>query len=499
MRLKRLLAGVVAAGLIAFVLTEVAVLADLYTFEFSPLYSMLGWQGLATIALINAAALSLLWTTIEIARGRVPRFPKSTGLLVLLAAFVGLWIIEWMFLEVPLSIRREVGSDRFVATTLPPAAEKDFRRFSLAQHAISDDALARLRVMYARAMINNTDSYSRNPLGSTIDRNAARYGIEPTFLFFRAYLISYYGEATSGPVPFLRSLTSEGIRDLVQIHLPGWFVESSVRRYLISSSFLPSIFGEAFGTKLRYAIHKATLDVSAQPYDLSTYSDVFAVLKEFPDQFPDVLAPGETDPLRANLRDSFMALADTALLVPFEEPYLARPYPESYYDEHREDLKRFARAAYYVTVSDFDFATRVQALLSAHHAGIYRARLSDELWNSLPDWQRQVMLAMPRDLFTPNIGRLAYNLYAIPELNCTPVEYIAASAAAERAQLQPTMASVWRPPNRDYLWAAAGYQLTVMNEIWALVNATPMPGINTNDTVDFASQVVAMNASRLDD
>jgi hypothetical protein len=498
MSIKRAIAIAIAGGLIAFLLVMVAIAVDLHAFEWPMLLNMLGWRGLTIIILVIVAMIMAAGAAVHVACNRRAPAPVLTGILILCSAVMVLWALDWMFLETPLSIRRAVHENRFVAATLPPDAEQDFQSFSLARRVVDGEALERLRVMYARALINNPDAYANHAIGATIDRRSAQYGVDPTFLFFRLYLISYYGEATSGPVPFLRNLTSEGIRDLVQIHLPGWFVESRLRSTLISSQFLPSIFGEALGNKLRYAIHKATLDVSAQPYDLSTYSDVYAVLMEFPDQFPDIFVARNGSPLQIALRDSFLALKGTALAATCEAPYLTRPYDARYYDEQRAHLKQFARAAYYLTLSDFDFATRVQALLSTHHARIYRERLTDEVWNSMPDWQRSVMLAMPRDLFKPNIGRLAYNLYAIPELNCTPVEYIAASAALERKNLTTSMQSVWLPPNEEYLWAASGYQLTVLNEVWSLVNASPIPGLTRNDTVNYASQIVSLNATRLE-
>ena len=60
-----------------------------------------------------------------------------------------------------------------------------------------------------------------------------------------------------------------------------------------------------FNSSFRYALHKATLDVSAQPYELNLLSDVLLVLREYPDEFRDVLGYSGADPGRSALRRSY--------------------------------------------------------------------------------------------------------------------------------------------------------------------------------------------------
>jgi hypothetical protein len=489
---------VALAGAVALA-AQIAVAADLRAFEWPVLWQLLGWQGLALLAVLNLTLVLLVLGAVRYVRQRPAPAPRLTLAATGVSLVLLLWVAQWLFVEVPPTIRPRIDESALRAVTLPRRAEQDFAAFSLVRSATTPEARDRLRVMYARAYINNPDAYAAQPIGATVDRHAERLGISPTFLFFRLYLISFYGEATSGPVPFLRNVTAEAVRDLVQIHLPAWFVESHTRTHLITSELLPSLFGEEFGTKLRYAVHKATLDVSAQPYDLSTFSDVYAMLRAYPQHFPDVYADEPADELRRALRDTLAALDGTAVVAPFEQPFETPNYDETYYRKHREHLKTFARAAYYLTLIDLDFATRVQSLLSLHHAGVYERALGTPSWQALPEWQRTIMLNMPRDLFKPNIGRLGYNLYAIPELNCTPVVFVATSALAERSALHGDMTTTWRPSNRDALWAAGGFQLTVLNEVWSQSRGAPIPGINVSDTVPFASQIVGLNEGRLHD
>jgi hypothetical protein len=283
-----------------------------------------------------------------------------------------------MFMDKPFTAPLEALT-RSKTSISHTGAPEDFASFSLVRNAADPEARKHLAVMYERIRINNPDAYARNPIGATIDKYAHRYAIEPSLLFFLNYIDSFYGEAGAGPVPFLDGMTGETIRDTVQIHLPAWLVESSLRRWLASSSFLPNIFGKMPGFKLRYAFQKVTLDVSMQPYALNTFSDVFLVLKEYPDEFPKVFTG--RDPLAVALRESFLSVRDSALLRPYEQPYVHSPYTSEYYARYRKDLKRFTRAAFYSSVTNFDFATRCRlfcrstratiiALASAQTAGI---------------------------------------------------------------------------------------------------------------------------------
>jgi hypothetical protein len=466
------LALLTAAAGVGFVVAELVALTDLYSFEWAPLLHLLSPAGVAIILVLNCGLLLLAARAFHLWRGQPRRHHIAADLMLLVAALAAAWVLEWMFMTAPLTASLE-GLARHKSSLSTTGAPEDFARFSLVRSAADPTTREHLAVMYERIRINNPNTYARNPIGATIDRNARRYGIDPALLFFLNYIDSFYGEAAAGPIPFLDGMTGETIRDTVQIHLPGWFVESRLRRWLTTSSFFTKLFGEKLGFKLRYAAQKFTLDVSMQPYALNTFSDVFLVLKEYPREFPEIFSG--SDPLSTALRDSFLRIRDSALLRPYELPYAHAPYPDEYYTRHRDDLKRFARAAFYSTVLNFDFATRVQALLSRYQSDYYRSRIGVERWDRYARWQQVAMLAMIRDMYTVNVGHPGYNRYAVPELNCTPLEFVAAEAIADAAKLEPSQERLWRPKNYLFLWGGAGFRLRVMNEVWALAYGQPMP------------------------
>ena len=350
--------------------------------------------------------------------------------------------------------------------------------------------------MYERIRINNPDTYEHAPIGKTIDRYAEQYGIDPSILFFLAYIDSWYGEAASGPVPFASAMTPETIRDLVQAHLPAWFVESRARSWLITSPLLQNVVGESLGLTLRYAVHKTTLDISTAPYAINTFSDTFLVLKEFPEEFPDVLLEETSDPVTLALRNSFRQLKNSALLRDYEAPYKHRPYDEHFYSANRRALKQFTRAAFYKTLLDFDFATRIQVLLSSYQRDYFIKTIGQTAWQALPPWQQASMLVMIRDLYMPNIGRPAYNAYALPELNATPLEFVAQDARQNADRLGALQVRIWRPREYERLWAGAGYRLRVFSDVWMLAHGHEIPGLAREPTVDDARLIVRSHKQR---
>jgi len=490
--LFRVLAAGVVAACAAFIFGELSLVEDLFWFELRPLMNLVGFSGLVVIGLSNAGALILAWRAILFLRGKSVAPSRVSTLILFVAIIVALWVMEYVFMETPVTVRLAMATRGDGEIAVAHDSDGDAATFSLARRTVGPDARHRLRTMYERIRINNPEAFARHPIGATIDKYARRYDVDATFLFFRAYINSFYGEAVSGPVPFLRAMTAESIRDVIQIHVPAWFIESEVRRWLISSSFFNRTLGSQLGFKLKYAFHKANLDVSTQPYDVSTFSDVLLVMREYPEEFPDVFASSEQDPVREALHEAFVAVADGALRRPYEDPYHWAAFDDDYYDAKRADLKRFTRAAYYLTATDFDFATRIQALLSLYQTRYYERRLGGERWAGIPDWQKIVMLAMTRDLYTPNVGHLGYNLYTLPELNCTPVNFVASEASRNPAVPGAGQAGLWRPDHYEYLWAAAGPQLRVLNEVWVLLNEDPIPGVRIDDTVDAARRVIAL-------
>lgn len=480
-KLVRVLTAAACVGLLA---AGLAALMDLRAFEYAPLYRLLGPGGVAFLLGILAGVVVLLTWAVRGTRDATPPTRWAAGAILFGSALLALWALEWMFIETPPTVRLERLWMAERPVTVSESAKGDFDSFSVVRGAPDPAAREPLAVMYERIRLVNPEVNERHPIGKTIDAYAAALDVDPKLLFYLAYVHSFWGEAVSGRAPFLQAMTAETIRDVVQIHLPAWFVESSLRRHLAESDRLERLAGPGLGFKLRYAFHKATLDVSAQPYELNTFSDVMLVLQEYPERFQDVLGPDVTDPVRRALRDSFLKLSPAALQKPYEFPYSVPQRDASYYDANRRDLKTFARAAYYATVLDFDLATRLAASLVDYQRRVYIAALGQESWDSLSPEQSAAILGMTRDAYVPNVGRPAYNLYALPEMNCTPVEFVAREAVADRAALLAPDRSVWRPREYELLWGGAGTKLRVLSEVWAAATGDPFTGLEPESTVD---------------
>jgi hypothetical protein len=444
--------------------------------------------------MVHVGVLSFMVWAFAVARGRRPAHLRTLAAITLAALLVAAWALQYLVMEVPLGAR--FGPNRVDPGTIQVAevARRDFENFSLVRNAPTHESRSELAAMYERIRINNPDAYRVHPIGKTIDHYSARYGVGAEVLFFLNYIDSWYGEATSGPLPFANSMTSETVRDLVQVHLPAWWVEGQPRLDFIASDLAQRIAGDELGFKLRYAVHKATLDVSSAPYAINTFSDIFLVLREYPEEFPE-LAESAVAPLDVALRDSFLALRETALVSPYEYPYQIPPLARSDYDAKRENLKRFSRAAFYKALLDFDFATRVQALLTRYHATYFEERLGAARWQSLPKWQQEAMLVMIRDLYVPNVGRVGYNVYALPELNATPLEFVAASAQHELPS-ETQVTSLWRPASYDDLWSGAGSRLRNFSDLLRVTRGAGLPGLSGVSTVAESAAVVERAAER---
>src|SRR5262249_20769904 len=139
----------------------------------------------------------------------------------------------------------------------------------------------RLALMLARIAVNRPSVFAHVSIGATIGKYAQRYGVSPILLLHWTYLDSFYGEAPPGPMPFFNEVNPEMFRDLVQAHLPPWFVESPIRVALIGGPLFDYVAPQAFANKLRYAFQKATYDIAISPYMNSVYSDLFLILREY--------------------------------------------------------------------------------------------------------------------------------------------------------------------------------------------------------------------------
>ena len=220
---------------------EIIAYLDLYSFEYEPIFRMIGWRGLALALALNGGLVLLLVRLFSTYRNRPPRHARIQNVSLIAFGLLFLWVFDWVYVSNPISLRIFGSIRGTTAPQLNSDLSEDFAKFSLAANLKDANTIERLKTMYERILVNNAEMYGRNPIGATIDRYAARYNIDPALLFFLNYIDSFYGEAESGPVPFLRAMTGESIRDLVQVHLPGWFIENGVRRAFINFSGLSDV------------------------------------------------------------------------------------------------------------------------------------------------------------------------------------------------------------------------------------------------------------------
>ncbi len=465
-------------------------IVDLRVFELPYLWCLLGLRGAVFMIFLNVGLIMVVWHALRYAlKGTRPSLSRVSRFILIAWLIAVAWLSEWTFLETPLSVRlasltidekyKRRTADRVhtaarsshLTTLIPPGAKADERT---------------LAAMSARVSLNRPAVFAKHPLGTTIKRWAERYEVSPALLFYWAYIDSFYGEAMSGPMPFFKEMTGETFRDLVQAHLPWWFVESHVRAVLLESDLLERIAGGSFGNKLRYALQKATYDVSVDPYDTNVFSDIFLVLREYKSEFPEIFM----DEMDKPLARAFTVLEDNTLLQPYDRPYDHPKMSTNYYRRFRDDLITFSRAAFYRMLFDFDFATKVQALVARYYSNQYAAQLGREIWNGISEPQRIALLAMLRDVHVTHIGRVSYNLYVLPELNCTPFSFLSSKAREHTAELLEAR-RIWRPDNYQDLWAAAGFKLRVLSEVWEAVTGTSFQSFPASKTVDDSILVIA--------
>jgi hypothetical protein len=495
----RLLAGGVLVAASAIIALQIYLIVDLRAFEYPYLTELLGLRGLVFLAFLQLGGIVAVihaWCAIR----RVSLSPRvltvSRYVLIAWVILFG-WFADWMLLETPITVRVRdaIAPPTETAIAVDTALEYADRIGTFPQIEDSDRQ-RRLAVMIARIVINKPQVFRRTPLVETLVRYGAKYDVDPTLTFALAYLDSFYGEAVSGPMPFFAQISGETFRDLVQIHLPSWFIESPIRVELIEDDWLERVFGAKFGRKLRYALQKANYDVSSDPFDTNVFSDLFLVLREYESEFPELTSATNTSPIDVAFRESFDKLRDVTLLRPYDQPLAAAPSNERYYDTYRVSLITFGRAAYYKLILDFDFATRVQTLVARYYLDQYREILGDDVWKDIQQSEKLALVAMLRDVYVPNIGKLGYNLYILPELNCTPIQFVAAEARKHPSELLDKN-TVWRPQHSEDLWAGAGYKIRSLAEVWAALKDTKLPGQPATDTIDDAIEVIARNRSRL--
>ena len=476
---------------VAIAFFEIYFILDLREFETPYIVALFGVKGIAFILLLNAGFLALSWRALR----RKREFLSGAAASKLFFGIWGLaflWFCDWMFIHTPIThwiqapfLDRE--SEQHFQPRSSPLSFQGFVEGGMP----ADPRL--LSIMQDRIVVNDPKGYVH--VAETIIARSHERQVDPVLVFFLAYIGSFYGNATSGAMPFFDRLTPETIRRLVQFHLPAWVVESEIRQALVRRDIFPRLFGKRLGFYVRYIFHKYTLDAPIPPYALNTFSDVLLVLKEYRHEFPDLSASYRDDPLGATLGEAFSAVEGSALRPPYEDPYQTPPYGPDYYDAHREEMKTFARAAFYELVFNFDFATRVEVLHAKYNEEVLRRTLGDMAWLSIPYGQRQAMLAMPRDLYTENVGRVGYNIYSLQELNCTTIGFVADEAKKDINLLANTM-TLWRPKEYEKLWGGATFRLRVFNEVWQAATGKPLAGLQPTDTAGDAIRVLRRSGNQ---
>jgi len=99
---------------------------------------------------------------------------------------------------------------------------------------------------------------------------------------------------------------------------------------------------------------------------------------------------------------------------------------------------------------------------------------------------------MTVDVFKPNVGRLGNNLYALPELNCVPLRFVAENALKYSEDLINLQVG-WRPPGYEDLWAGAETKLFVFNEVWRVVYGKSLPGLPVSSTLSEAHRLLRIH------
>jgi len=493
-QVQRFSAGLVFLCGLLGLLCFAYVVMDVRSFEWATLWRLLGLRGAAFVVFLAAGLALLTWQCARVVI-RAKKMPRRRSLWISVALatwlFAITWLASWVFLEKPISVMAAEG--RLTTADLEQAAARAVRTFTADG---SLDALAeqwpsmdrdQVAVMLARIAVNRPSVFGEVSIGRTIVENASHYGVSPVLLLHWCYIDSFYGEAPAGPMPFFAEINGEMFRDLVQAHLPWWFVESPLRVALIEGPWFSQLAPETVSFKLRYAVQKATYDIAIAPFMNSVMSDLFLILREYPEEFPELFSTtGASDPLAS----SFLALRDDGLLEPYHDPYIHTPRTADYYDRNRASLITFGRAAVYRLIGDFAFATKVQALVARYYSEQYRERLGPGRWDSLTERQQTALLAMLRDVYTPSVGRISYNLYMVPEFNTTPIVFLAGEAARDFSRVLAEE-KIWIPSDSTRLWGATGLMLRVLGETWGAATGEPLAGFPPTRTVEDSLKVLA--------
>ena len=497
--MKRAFALIVALAGLAILGVALYVLFDIRQFEWPYIARLFGIEGIALVAALTLSLVLLVYLAGSSALGRPPRKGHRkliVGYLMACAVLIA-WVAEWVFMETPLTVmaRDAMTSEKQKAAAVAAAVDYAKKNGDLAEFAaIGAGANERdLAVMLARVAVNRPDLFQDVNVARLLASYGAKYKVDPLWAFWCLYNASFYGEAPAGPMPFFRNMTAELFRDIVQVHLPWWFIENSLRLKLVESDYLVRVFGSELGFKLRYAIQKANYDVSVGPFDYSLYSDLFIVMERYESEYPE-LTNGKSA-LDKVLAESFARLKGYAMMAPYGDPHSHAAWNTEDYGKYRDDLIIFGRAAFYKSLTDLDFAARTQTLVATYFEEQYSKVLGRDAWESLPPVQQMSLQAMHRDLYTPNIGRMGFNMYVSPEILSPAACAYTVDEALEDLQNVIRTDTLWVPPNIDYFWGAAKFRFHVLAEVWEAAKGTSFGGLRPAETVPDSVAVLARNRS----
>lgn len=470
-------------------------LVHIRSWEWAWLYPITGVRGIVFAGFLLGGLIAFTWRCVM--RAAVPHSYAGRShafRIVMVVWIIGVaWLAEWCYFDDPPTVAIR---DHFIGPAdEEPIVADAIRRFRAdgslgALKAVLPNVDERsLAIVLARITVTRPSVFKNVSVGKVITETARKYGVSPVLLLDWSYLASIYGKSPSGPVPFCAEMNVQLFRHLVQVHLPSWLIESHFRVAMADGPWLTRVAGERLGTKLRYGAQKASYDIAISPYMNSVMSDTLLVLQEYPQEFPELFGPGAA---RDPLAESFLALRGQALLKPYDKPYLHKPRDAAYYDQHRNELISFARAAVYRLDGDFSFATKTQALVARYYMDQYAERMGSARWSALSERQQTALLAMLRDVYTPNIGHLSYNLYMSPELNATPIGFLAPEAAENYDSVARTD-KTWVPNHPERLWGATALMLHVLSEVWGIATGTPLAGVHPAATIDDSLKVLVRN------
>ena len=195
MSFRRVIGTAVVLGLSAAFLLALLAIADIYSFEYRALAALLGWKGLFVAGLVFVA-LAVVWSwSFSASLGRDYHWRTPALVLAAMGAVAAVWLIDWMFLERPVSLRF-VGPEKTSGEVVLPAhVTQDFEGFSIVRAITSPQGRQVAKAMYARIWLTNKEIHVANPIGSTINKCACGRR-KPVVLFHIAYLHSFWGEAT---------------------------------------------------------------------------------------------------------------------------------------------------------------------------------------------------------------------------------------------------------------------------------------------------------------